>query len=289
VRKLMPNRVPGWTCLPALLALAVGASALDLPVPRNHVEDRAGVIRSAVEHRLDRVLTELERKTTAQVIVLTIDTTGGEAIDDFALRTANRWKLGQKGKDNGVLIAVAIRDRKYWISVGSGLEGALPDGFVGSIGRKYFRPYFRKGDYSTGIYLGTLAIVQKVAREYHTTIAAAQSAAPAGVRTARPARHGRGRSSPGGGCACGIFPLIVIFVLISIFRSRTGYYRRWGYGGSGSWLTWMLLGSMMGSGRRSSGWGGGGFGGGGFGGFGGGSFGGGGGGGFSGGGAGGGW
>ena len=280
MRTLIPNRVSRWICTPLLLVLAAGALAGDLPVPRNHVEDRAGVIRSDVERRLDRILTELEQKTTAQVIVLTIDTTGGEPIDDFTLRTANRWKLGQKGKDNGVLIAIAIRDRKYWISIGSGLEGALPDGFVGGIGRKYFRPYFRKGDYSTGIYLGTMAIVRKVAREYHATIAGASSAAPAGVRTTRHARYGRGRSSRSGGCACGIFPLILIFILISILRSRTGYYRRWGYGGSGSWLTWMLLGSMMGSGRRSGGWGGG---------FGGGSFGGGGGGGFSGGGAGGGW
>lgn len=260
----------------AIVATMSAAAAQNLPQPRNHVEDRASVISDGAERQLIAVLAELEQKTGAQVIVLTIDTTGGVPIDDYTLRTAERWKLGQAGKDNGALAVIAVKDRKYWITVGYGLEGRLPDGFAGSIGRDYFRPYFRQGDYSAGVQQGMLAIVGAVAKEYNVQISGAAAPKPGPGRTLR-------RRAP-----CGVLPIILLIVAFNIFRSRMGHQRRWG-GGSNSWLMWMLLGSVMGGGRRyggGGGWGGGGFGGGGFGG---GSFGGGGGGGFGGGGAGGGW
>jgi uncharacterized protein len=238
------------------------------------------------------VLAELERKTGAQTIVLTVDTTGDIPIKDYALGLAERWKLGQAGKDNGVLAVIAVNDRKYWITVGYGVESVLPDGFVGTVGRKYFQPYFRQGDYSNGIYQGMLALVQEVAKAENVSISgAAAPVAPRGQQSTARRVHG-GRRRVGLFGSCGVLPFIVLIVLFSILRSRAGYRRRWGGYGGGSWLTWMLLGSMLGSGRRHyGGWGGSGFGGGGFGGggFGGGSFGGGGGGGFGGGGAGGSW
>lgn len=272
----------------AMLAAAGAAAAQDLPQPRNHVDDRARVINDSAETQIIAVLAELEQKTGAQVIVLTIDTTGGAPIEDYALRTAERWKLGQKGKDNGVLVVVAVKDKQYRIEVGSGLEGRLPDGFVGSIGRKYFRPYFQRGDYSTGIQQGTLALVGAIAKEYNVTIAGAAAAGPTpGEQTPQTLNDApvvvRTLLQ-----ACGLSPFVIVILIIHVLRSRMGRHRRWG-GGSSSWLLWMLLGSMMGGGRRhggGGGWGGGGFGGGGFGG---GSFGGGGGGGFGGGGASGGW
>ena len=116
-----------------LLTLATSQTARaqqTLPVPRNHVEDRANVMDTASERRIDGYLTELEQKTGAQIIVLTIDTTGGEDIFGFAMRHAETWKLGQKGKDNGLLIAVAVKDRKYQILPGYGLEGVLPDAWL---------------------------------------------------------------------------------------------------------------------------------------------------------------
>jgi uncharacterized protein len=274
-----------------LLAGAAGALAQDLPQPRNHVEDRAGVIQAGIERQLIAVLADLERKTGAQVIVLTVNTTGGTEIQDYTLALAERWQLGQEGKDNGVLAVIAVKDRKYWITVGYGVESVLPDGFVGTLGRTYFQPYFRQGDYSNGVYQGLLALVQQIARAENVTISgAAAPQAPRGQPgTAQRGYGGRRRVGLFG--SCGILPFIVLIVVFSILRNRAGYRRRWGgYGGSG-WLTWMLLGSMLGGGRRRyGGWGGGGFGGGfGGGGFGGGSFGGGGGGGFGGGGAGGSW
>jgi uncharacterized protein len=132
-------------------------------VPQDYVVDLAGIIRGDVRKQLDTYLTELERKTTAQVLVLTVQSLDGESIEGFSLRTAEKWKLGQKGKDNGVLIVVAVKDKKYRLEVGYGLESVLPDSMVGSIGREYLVPHFRKGDYSTGIFTATLAVIQTIA------------------------------------------------------------------------------------------------------------------------------
>lgn len=272
-----PLRSTRLAAVVATLGAALVCRAQELPVPANHVADRANIIDARVEQRLNAVLAELEAKTGAQMLVLTVETTGDVPIDDFALQTAERWQLGQKGKDNGALAVIAVRDRSYWITVGYGLEGILPDGLVGSVGRRYFRPYFRRGDYSTGIYLGMVALAQKVAEAENVALTAAGQAGPPPVH----GRRARVRGSP----LCAVLPLFLLFMLLSVLlRGRA--YGRWGYGYGGSWLTWLLLGTMLGGGRRyGGGWGGGSFGGG----FGGGSFGGGGGGGFGGGGAGGSW
>lgn len=133
-------------------------------VPSNYVVDLAGIIDDNVEISLDRYLKELEQKTTAQFIVLTVTSLEGESIDEFSITTAHdKWKLGQKGKDNGALLVVALKDRKYRFEIGYGLEGILPDSLVGSIGRDYLVPYFQKGDISTGVYAATLAVANKIA------------------------------------------------------------------------------------------------------------------------------
>ncbi len=134
--------------------------------PYNYVVDLAGVVENNMEMKLNRYLQELEDKTTAQLAILTIKSLEGESIEDFSLTVAHdKWKLGQKGKDNGVLLLISVEDRKYRIEVGYGLEGVLPDSLVGSIGRNYLVPYFRKGDYSKGIYTATLAIANEIASE----------------------------------------------------------------------------------------------------------------------------
>ncbi len=286
------------------LLVCPAVAKVDLPTPRFFVEDQAGIIRDDVEQKLNRLLAALEQKTGAQVIVYTIQTLDGEPIEQFTLRHAEKWQLGQKDKDNGVLVLIALRDRKYRIEVGEGLEGALPDGLVGSIGRKYFRTYFRRGDYTTGIYRGMLALIEKIAQEYKVELPGLVAATAASARhTGATRQRGNGtrtysRRESAMGCCCSFTPLLLILIVLGGLRSRMGYHRRWAYGGSSSWLWWLLLGSMMGGGRRhhggfgsgfGGGFGGGGFGGGGFGGGGFGGFGGGGGGSFGGGGASGGW
>jgi uncharacterized protein len=130
-----------------LFASTAPASTPEPPaVPRDYVVDLAGVVSADARERITALLRELEQKTTAQVLVLTVQTLDGEDIRTFGLRVAEKWKLGQKGKDNGGLLIVAIQDS-----------------MVGSIGRQYLVPYFKKGDYSTGIYAAAVMVVNTIA------------------------------------------------------------------------------------------------------------------------------
>lgn len=247
-------------------ALSASASTPEPPaVPRDYVVDLAGVIRPDVQSRLNALLLELEQKTTAQVVVLTVQSLDNEDIESFSIDLAHKkWKLGQKGKDNGVLLVVAVKDRKYRLEVGYGLESVLPDSFVGTIGREYFVPHFRQGDYGGGIYAGTVAIIRTIAEHEGVSITGVTS-----EETARPRVTIVGRPlSMFQAVVFGIFALIALVLFITHPRQ----------------CFLILLFSQMGGGGRG-GWssGGGGFSGGG------GSFGGGGGGGFGGGGASGGW
>jgi uncharacterized protein len=174
--------------LAAASASAVSASTPQPPdVPRDYVVDLAGIVRSDLKSELNGYLQMLEQKTTAQVLVLTVRTLDNQSIEEFAFNTKEKWKLGQKGKDNGVLIVVAVNDRKYRIEVGYGLESILPDSMVGSIGREYFVPYFRTGDYSAGIYAGTLAVIRTIATHEGVSITdGAERMQPRGAYNRKP-------------------------------------------------------------------------------------------------------
>jgi uncharacterized protein len=214
--------------------------------PGNYVVDLAGIIQPAVETKINRLLEELEQKTTAQMAVLTVDSLQGRSIEEFSISIAHdKWKLGQKGKDNGILLVVAVEDRKYRIEVGYGLEAVLPDSLIGSIGRDFLVPFFSKGDYSTGIYKATLAVVQKIAANAGVTIS--------GMPNAKIPYPSEGKEKSFGvfGKIASLLFFLVIFILF-IRNPRL-------------FLAYLLLSSM--GGRRNH-WGGtgGGFGGG-FGGF----------------------
>jgi len=230
-------------------------------MPRQYVEDYANVISPADEQSLNGILQELEQKTGAQYIVLTVETAGGTPIEEFSIKLAEKWKLGQKGKDNGLLFVIAVKDREYRFEVGYGLEGFITDQYCGRIGREVLAPYLKKGDYSQGVFQANAQVAQKIAAESGVTLSGMPKLPPAPQR----------RTSSGVPC-CALLVLLLILLMLG--------------GGSGWWffLPFMLggFGSPRGYGRSGS-FGGGSFGGG-FGGFGGG-FGGGGGGGFGGGGA----
>jgi len=225
--------------------------ATDIPVrPPAPVVDLAGIIDDSVKTKLNRYMRELEQKTTAQVAILTIKSLQGRSLEDLSITIAHdKWKLGQKGKDNGVLLMVALKDKKYRIEVGYGLEGILPDSLVGGIGRQYLVPYFRKGDYSTGIYAAALVIANEIANDAGVKI----SGLPA-VNKSQPIKAKKRSSGPFGKIISLLIFIVVFFMFIKNPRS---------------FLTLMLLSSM--GGRRGH-WGGsgGGFGGGGTGSFGGG-------------------
>jgi len=243
-------------CLWIFSAASVGY-AVDIPVlPPAPVVDLAGVIDDSVKIKLNRYLRELEQKTTAQVAILTIKSLAGQSLEDFSITIAHdKWKLGQKGKDNGVLVVVAVDDKKYRIEVGYGLEGILPDSMVGSIGRQYLVPYFRKGDYSTGVYAAVLVIANEIANDAGVQI----SGLPA-VKKNHPTNAQK--RSPFGKIISFLIFLIIIFIFIRNPRSFLALMllsamggRRGHWGGSG--------GGFGGGGSGSFGGGGGGFGGGG--------------------------
>lgn len=146
-----------------LLTVASGSTPEPPARPSGYVEDLADALTPETRRQLSAYILELEQKTTAQVLILTVRSLDGEDIAGFALRVAEKWKPGQKGKDNGVLVAVAMADKKYRIEVGYGLESVLPDSLVGSIGREHLVPYFRKGDYGAGLVSATSVIALTIA------------------------------------------------------------------------------------------------------------------------------
>jgi len=211
------------------------------------------VIPDEIQARLNVYLKELEQKTTAQVLVLTVQSLDGQSIEEFSFNTKEKWKLGQKDKDNGVLIVVAVKDRKYRLEIGYGLESVLPDSMVGTIGREYLVPYFRKGDYGSGIYTATVVVAN--------TIASHEGVQIAGIPGVRGTRNDHTSSPLGTFQTIVVIGLAVIALILFITHPRQ--------------CLLIILASQLGGGR--GGWaGGGGFGGGSFGGGGGGSGGGGG-------------
>lgn len=145
--------------LPILFLLAAPLAALDVPFLSGRVNDLANIIPADARQRIEQKLAAFEQKTGAQVAVLTVPSLEGEPIDDFSLRVAEAWKLGQKGKDNGVLFLIAPQDRRMRIEVGYGLEGDLTDLETNKIMDDVVAPYLRNGDYGGGIEHGVDAIL----------------------------------------------------------------------------------------------------------------------------------
>jgi uncharacterized protein len=148
--------------LAALLLWTATALAAEIPALTGRVVDDAKILSEGTRTRLTEMLKAHEDATTNQVVVLTVPTLGGQSVEEFAVKVFESWKLGQKDKDNGVLVVVAPQDRKMRIEVGYGLEGTLPDGAAGEIIRTWMTPAFKAGDYDKGVEDGVAAIVSKL-------------------------------------------------------------------------------------------------------------------------------
>lgn len=146
------------------MLLSAVAAALDVPQLRGRVNDYANVLQSNQAQSLESQLAQLERDTGHQVAVLTVPTLEGEDIEGFSIRVAENWKIGKKGYDNGVILVVAVKDRRLRLEVGYGLEGVLPDAIAKRVTADYIVPYFRQQDYGGGIVAG-IAAVDKVLRK----------------------------------------------------------------------------------------------------------------------------
>lgn len=233
---------------------SVLAAQPEIPPLRAYANDFTGTLNQNEIQRINQNLKAFDDQTSNQVVLLIINSLGGYPIEMLANEVAEKNGIGTKGNDNGVLLLISIADRKIRIEVGYGLEGALPDALASSIIRNEIAPYFKRGDYFSGIAAGLNAITAATVGEY--------------------TRRDDGKRQEDDDGIGFPFIYIIIIILISLFsRGRRG-------GGLGALL---LLGAL-GGGRSRGGFGGGGsLGGGGFGGFSGG------GGGFGGGGASGGW
>ena len=157
-------------CWTGVLLLLLWAGVLqaervqDLPRPANYVNDFAGVLSPGVQNSLDALCTQVDRQAHAQIAVVTIKTLDGEPIENFATELEDKWKVGPKGSDRGVLLILAINDRQRRIEVGYGLEGILPDAKAGDIGREMV-PYLQQGNYDQAVTLAVTQMAQIIASD----------------------------------------------------------------------------------------------------------------------------
>ena len=268
---------PGWVAFSALfialqcLTFATDAAAQPpTPTLTAPVNDFANVIDSASKAELDRRIRAMQQTTGDVLVVATVNTFQPYAdIDEYAVKMFENGGrgIGQKGKDNGLLIVLAIDDRRMRIEVGYGLEEFITDGFAGEVKRNVMDPEFRQGRYGPGLLAGATAIINRIAQKRGVTI-------PDVPQQPMPAPS-KGPQIP--------FSLIILIVLIVLALSRGGgRRRRRRYWGVGPWSGWNSGVGPFGRGGFGGGFGGfgggfgGGGGGGGFGGFGGGRSGGGG-------------
>ena len=227
-----------------------GFAAVSLPTATGAVNDFAGVIPADAADRMARLSQEVLEKTGTAIVVATVKDVGDNEPDMYANELYQAWGIGKKGEDKGVLIFLALRERKIRIETGYGVEGVLPDGLVGEILDLYVTPYLKKGDYGTGLGNAVAAVAQVVAKDAGITLTgnASVKAMP------RARQNNRGN----------LIPLIIFFMaMIPLLGTRQGR----------AMLPFLILALL--SGGRGGGGGFGGFGGG-YGGFGGGSSGGGG-------------
>ncbi len=242
--------------------VSVFAAEVIPPVPAKYFNDYAGVVSPATAAQLNSRLEQFERDAYSQIVVAVFPKMQSDSsIEDYTVRVAKAWQVGQKDKNNGAVLFVFVQDHKMFLQVGYGLEGAIPDAICKRIIEDEIKPHFKAGDFDGGLTAGVTAILAAAKGEYKGT-----------GRTVAD-RKTNGQSGAGAIVPIIIFFIVMIFVL-SRFRSGGGLLSTAGWilssGGGSNW-----------SGGRSSGggWSGGGFsGGGGGGGFsgGGGSFGGGG-------------
>lgn len=146
------------------------AGEVTLPQYRGYINDFANLITAEDQQKLNALAVGLEQKTTAEIAIVTLKTTKPYDIQDYSVRLWDKWKIGKAGKDNGILLLVAVEDKKVWITTGYGLEGAIPDAEASKIYRNIIVPYFKKGEFSKGILAGTIVLVDLAAKEYNVSI-----------------------------------------------------------------------------------------------------------------------
>jgi uncharacterized protein len=194
--------------LAALTLFAISANAAEVipPTPSAYFNDYAGVVSKEAASRFNEQLAQFERDTSDQVVVAVFPKMQSDSdIADYTQRVAQAWGVGQKERRNGVVLFVFIEDRKMFIQVGYGLEGALPDATTFDITERHMKPLFRAGNYEAGLATGIDLICKAIRGEY----------------------KGSGKTAAGGGGVFSLLPFI-IFIIVLIIISRV-IQKRGGY------------------------------------------------------------
>ena len=233
----------------SLILFGTGIYAQKLPKPVGSVNDFAGVLDEGSKGRMAGLITALKEKTGAEIAVVTVETTEPRTFEEYSVELASEWGIGKAGEDTGVLILLAMKERRIRLEVGYGLEGPIPDGLAGEIIDKSILPDLKAGNYGTGMLKGVQAVAGIIAKEYDVDLGSYSSSEARKYTSRVPA---------------GLIRLIVIIIFMFLV-------------GGGRFLLWPLLfmggasirwfyGGGFGSGGSSFGGGFSGFGGGGFGG-----------------------
>ena len=223
-----------WALILLFIFSATAVAAPKFPPLTGPVVDDAHMLSPQAKQTLTRLIIGHQNANTDQVVVVTLPNLQGYSIETYGYQLGRHWGIGQKGKDNGVLLIVAKAERKIRIEVGYGLEGKLTDAISSNIISTVITPAFKKGDFDAGVVNGTKAIIAALGGQYKMN-----------------------KPTAGGHHASGFWVILMIIVFFWIFPSMFG-----GGGGMGRGLFWgFLLGGMMGGGRGGRYGGGGGFGG----------------------------
>lgn len=230
-----------------LILCASTAAAVNYPQLTGFVTDGADMIDPAYETKITELATKIERETTVEIAVVTVESLEGEPKEMYAVKLFEQSGIGKKDKDNGLLILITEQEREYRFEVGYGLEGVITDSMKVNIGDRIIVPNFKNGEYGKGIH-ESIVVIEKLL-EGDEGVISQYSAEPEGI-TAGP----------------GVILFLLGFVLLSVFGMLTSNTHKHGHG-----RTHLYYGGFGGGfhGRGRGGFGGGGFGGGGFGGFGG--------------------
>ncbi len=233
------------------LSLRAAMGAAGLPELHGRVNDLAGLLSADQEARLEALLKSYEEESSNQLVLAAVPSLEGEAIETYAVRLFEKWKLGDQKRDNGVLLVLAMEDRRMRIEVGYGLEGRLTDAISSAILRETLTPEFRNRRYFEGIYTAFEQIIAATRGEYQGT-------------------PKRSRSSKNNAGPVGLTLVILFFllpvILSALKRRGAGWtvghdgYHRSGWGGGSSWGggggSWGGGGSSWGGGGSFSGGGG---------------------------------
>jgi uncharacterized protein len=231
------SRLLVWLFFVALISSATLRAETLPPKPARHFNDYARIVSNDTARQLDARLAQFERDTTSQIVVAIFPKMDSRSsVEDFTVRTAQSWGVGQKGRNNGAVLFIFVQDRQAYIQVGYGLEGALPDALCFQIIDEQLKPRFRNGDYAGGVTATVDSMIAATRGEYKA----------ASTRTAR-------RSNSSNNSGSFIFFLIIVIVVSALkrlFRGNDPDDHHRGRRSGGGWF--------IGGGGGGSSWGGGG-------------------------------